>query len=90
MVIKQNQVERITKAPLVLSDVSETVQRRQWFQVPHHLGVTSETAPALRGKSGQISSRIQSGLSEGFQRNLETTVQPEESAGQRCLPAVHQ
>ena len=90
MVGKQDEIQGVTEVAVVLSDVPKTVQRRERIQVSHDLGVSSETASAVRGKSGQISSRIQSGLPEGFQRNLETAVQPEESPGQCRLPAVYQ
>ena len=54
MVIKQNQVERITEAALVLSDVPETMSRREWFQVSHNVGGSSETIVAFWREFRQV------------------------------------
>ena len=59
MDLEQHEVEGVAEAEVVLSDVSEAVQGREWVQVPHHVRVTSEAASAVWRQPWQVSPQLQ-------------------------------
>jgi hypothetical protein len=68
-----NQSQGTAEAEMVLSDVSETMQRRQWIQVPSDLRVASSSNDSFCGKTWKILGSAYDGISEWIYGYSETT-----------------
>lgn len=73
----------------VLSNVRETMSRREWLQVSHNVRVASASIAAVRRQCLTLHERVLQGICRRLLASPEATIRHQESPGQSCLSGLH-